>query len=100
MIRYRACVGDRAFDDIQAVHVALAFAQSTLRREIVCISQVSRSTREEVGVQRKNNVRFIKLVNGVRVLSKRQSRAFARVVATSRFILMPLCGWQRGEQRF
>ena len=62
-------------------------------REIPDVPQVRRTSRQEVGVQRQDDVGILEVVEGVEVLAKllakRQPRALQRRVTSCRVVLIP-----------
>ena len=92
----RRCVA--AFDRVQAIHRRRTVAHAAAAREIARVAKMSRTFVEEIRIERDDDVRFRQVVMNIDVISERELRAFAHVVAIHRFPLMPLnAGIEREE---
>ena len=92
----QAVIGDRAgaggagLDRVQAVDRRRPLAHFAAAGEVARVAEVAGAAIEEVGVERDDDVRFVEVIDGVRVAAERQPQSFAHVVAAGRLPLMPL----------
>src|SRR3990172_3057524 len=89
--------GWRAFNDVEPAHVLPGLTNTSSFSKVACILQHPRLTREKISVDRKNAIRFIKVVDGINWLSESHHRTRASVVVIYRLVLMPLCLGKLGQ---
>ncbi len=90
-----ACAGERVirFDDVETVEVVGVVLDPAPRGELAHVPQIARAFgRQEIGIERDDDVGLGEVEDRIDVLAKRELRAGARVVARHRFPLNPLRG--------
>src|SRR5260370_31102244 len=90
MIRGRPGDARGRLDHIQPVHCVVRAVQLAPSREFSRIADVARTAAQEIGIERKDDVRFFQAVNRVEVAAKGKLRALARAVADGSLPLVPL----------
>ncbi len=68
--------------------------------KLSCVTKRAGRCREEVGIERKNSLRLVEVVNRVDWLTESHHRTRSRVVAICRFVLMPFCLGKLGQDFF
>src|SRR5277367_4183579 len=90
MIGAGAGDGRRRLDHVEPVHRVVRTVQLAAAVKLPDVANVTRAARQEIGVQRKNNVSLFRTIDGADVATERQLAAFARAVAARRLPLVPL----------
>ncbi len=91
MIRARAGSCRRGLNDVQPAHFVFAFGNAPAGGELTRVAQRSRRAGKEIGIERKNSLGLIEVIDRVDGLAERRDRAGPRVVSVDWFVLMPLC---------
>src|SRR5262245_40782738 len=99
MISGRACQRRRAFDGVKSIHLVLACQDASPYGKIVRIADTTRDTGEEIGIERKNHLSFINVMNGMDRVTKGQACTGALVIAPHRLVLMPLRRREEAQER-
>src|SRR5712671_6606561 len=97
MIRTRASIRRRRFDDVQTAHLLLTFGDPPSRGEVARVTQRTRHARKKIRVERENAFGFAEVVDGLYILPEGHDCAGARIVAIDGFVLMPLGLRKLGE---
>src|ERR1700710_648007 len=93
------CTGQpgRAFYRIEPVHFAesgfltlVTTDNASTINEIARVSQTSRQSRQEIGIERQNHIGLIEVVNGVDCATKCELCTSPYVISSHRFVLKPL----------
>src|SRR5262245_33298832 len=63
VISYRACVRDRALDDVEPIHLALSFSQLPFSREVTRAAETCGTKRQEITIKRQNNIGLVEVID-------------------------------------
>jgi len=73
---------------------------ATAGGKLPCVTKGTGGRGEEVGIESKNSLRLVEVVNRVNRLSESQYRSRSRVVAIGGLVLMPFCLRKLGQDFF